>query len=461
MMCELGEGHLSQRLNIESRDEVGELARGMDEFAGAIQERMLSVIDRLSRGDLGLEIHARDERDEVAPVLDRIVKSLRALVDETRTVASAGRDGRLQVRANAGSLQGVYREIAAGINDALDAVIGPIDEASRVLDRVAARDLTARMTGEYRGDYDRIKRSLNVALENLEGTLNDVLATTTEVGRAADQMSAGSDDLARGSAEQASSLLQVSSSLARMANVAGQSADRARDAQALSASAAEATELGVVEMRRLSSAILAIKSSTDATARIVRTIDEIAFQTNLLALNAAVEAARAGDAGRGFAVVAEEVRALALRSAGAARNTADLIDASVAKAEEVVTINRAVLARLEEIAGSVKDMRGSMEEIVTAGEQQRGDAGQINTAMHRINELTQTTASSAVAGASTAEELTAQTRAMHDLVGGFRLRSSHTTATGQDHSDAAEASVWRPRGRPRQLGSRASAEPAR
>jgi methyl-accepting chemotaxis protein len=421
MMNELAEGHLSQRLNLDSRDEVGDLARGMNEFAAALQDRTLSVIDSLSRGDLDVTIEARDERDEMAPVLDRIVLSLRTMVNETQTLVTAGRDGRLQVRASTGQLQGAYREIVEGFNQTLDSVLLPIDEASRILDRVASRDLTVRMSGDYRGDYDRIKQSLNQALDNLAGALREVLATTEQVGVAADEVSRESDYLARGSGEQAASLTQLSTSLQRVTDAAVDSAARARDAHAIAASAGQATERGVDEMRRLSNAIDAIKASTDSTARIVRTIDEIAFQTNLLALNAAVEAARAGEAGRGFAVVAEEVRGLAQRSAEAARNTAELIESSVSKAEEGVSINQGVLSRLDEIARSVDGVREAMQHIVASGEQQRSEITQMNSAMGSINEVTQTTAASATESASTAEQLSDQMRHMRELVGGFSL----------------------------------------
>jgi methyl-accepting chemotaxis protein len=424
MMGQLGEGHLSERLDIETKDEVGDLARGMDEFAANLQMGILATIDQLSRGDLDVAINARDDGDEIAPALQRIVGSLHSLVNETRMLAVAGRDGSLRVRANVGQLEGAYRDIVEGINEALDAVLVPIDEASRVLDRVANRDLTIRMRGEYRGEYDRIKQSMNLALDNLENALSEVLGTTDQVGVAADGMSAESGQLARGSAEQASSLQDVALSVQRVAQVATQSADRAREANTISTGAGDATERGVEEMRQLSGAIDAIKQSTDSTARIVRTIDEIAFQTNLLALNAAVEAARAGDAGRGFAVVAEEVRALALRSAEAAKSTAQLIEASVQKAVEGVALNQGVLARLEEIATGVQRVRGVMQDIATAGEAQRGDVSQISAAMKRINDLTRTTAASAEQSAGTAERLTQQTRGMRALVGQFTLRET-------------------------------------
>jgi methyl-accepting chemotaxis protein len=143
-------------------------------------------------------------------------------------------------------------------------------------------------------------------------------------------------------------------------------------------------------MQRLSHAIDAIKQASSQTAKIVKTIDEIAFHTNLLALNAAVEAARAGDAGRGFAVVAEEVRNLAMRSAEAAKMTAQLINDAVDKADDGVTLNQEVLSHLEEIVQRVYQVNAVMGEIAMASEQPQG-VEQINLAREQLSPLTRMT----------------------------------------------------------------------
>jgi methyl-accepting chemotaxis protein len=174
-------------------------------------------------------------------------------------------------------------------------------------------------------------------------------------------------------------------------------------------------------MKRLADAIDRIKSSSDKTAKIVKTIDEIAFQTNLLALNAAVEAARAGDAGKGFAVVAEEVRSLAMRSAEAAKSTADLIEESVKNAEGGVAINQEVMKNLVEINDQVKKVSDVMAEIAASSEQQSRGVDQVNTAVEQVNQVTQQTASNAEESASAAEELASQAEDMRGVVSSFSL----------------------------------------
>ena len=178
-------------------------------------------------------------------------------------------------------------------------------------------------------------------------------------------------------------------------------------------------------MRRLSLAMDRIKVSSDQTAKIVKTIEEIAFQTNLLALNAAVEAARPGDAGKGFAVVAEEVRNLAMRSADAAQSTTELIQESVANADEGVTLNNEVMENLREISEQVGRVSEVMDEVAAAADQQNEGIEQVTRAVEQMNEVTQQTAASAEESSSASEELTSQAEEMRSLVAGYTL--SHGT----------------------------------
>jgi methyl-accepting chemotaxis protein len=162
------------------------------------------------------------------------------------------------------------------------------------------------------------------------------------------------------------------------------------------------------------------RGSTD-TARIVKTIEEIAFQTNLLALNAAVEAARAGDAGRGFAVVADEVRALAVRSAEASRSTAALIEQSLQNVERGVALNAQASSSFAEIASHVGRVSDVVGEISAAVDQQALGVTQINSAVDELNGATQQVAANAEESASTAEELSSQAEALRRIVGQFTL----------------------------------------
>ena len=180
----------------------------------------------------------------------------------------------------------------------------------------------------------------------------------------------------------------------------------------------------------MSKAIEKIKSSADATARIVKTIDAIAFQTNLLALNAAVEAARAGETGRGFAVVAEEVRNLARRSADAAHHTADMIEESVKNAEAGVEINREVMKDLEEINSQVNLVSSVMVEIASSSEQQQKSVENVMFAVNQLSRMTQQYVANSSQSAVAAESLSGQAEAMQDLVTTFQLSSNEIRKDG-------------------------------
>jgi methyl-accepting chemotaxis protein len=368
--------------------------------------------------------------------MQEMLTSLQGLVSETEKLTKAAVEGNLAIRGEAEKFEGGYRAIIRGFNETLDAVIGPIDEAAEVLKEVAERDLTARVKGNYKGDLAKIKDALNMAVNNLDVALAQVAGSAEQVAAAASQISSGSQTLSQGASQQAGSLEETSSSLQEMASISKQNATNAKEARQLTEKAELSTNQGMDNMKRLSLAIDKIKNSSDATAKIVKAINEIAFQTNLLALNAAVEAARAGDAGKGFAVVADEVRTLALRSADAARQTENLIEGSVKNAEAGVSINREVIHSLEEINAQVRRVSEVMAGIAAASSQQSQGVEQTTSAVEQMNLVTQQTAANAEESASTSQELSSQAEAMRNIVQGFKLSSS-TISVAQAPSEKA------------------------
>jgi methyl-accepting chemotaxis protein len=360
------------------------------------------------------------------------------LVADTESLVQNAVNGNLSARADASKHSGDFKKIVEGINSTLDAIVTPINEASEVLERVAAKDMTVRMQGDYKGDYARIKQSLNAAVDNLDQGLGQVSLGAEQVASASAQISSGSQSLAQGASEQASSLEEISSSLQEMASMTKQNASNAKEARGLSEGARSAADKGVESMRRLSEAIDKIKMSSDETAKIVKTIDEIAFQTNLLALNAAVEAARAGDAGRGFAVVAEEVRNLAMRSAEAAKNTANMIEESVKNAEDGVAINQEVLRNLDEINDQAQKVSEVIAEIAAASDQQTQGVDQINTAVTQMDQITQQNAANSEESASAAEEMSSQAQEMQAMVSSFKITNTGSGATPVVHQKRRE-----------------------
>jgi len=348
MIHEMSSGHLDTRLRLNRRDEIGVMAKTMDMFADDLQNAVVMAMKRISVGDLEMTIEPKDERDEVSDALRNTVKALRKLI---------------------------------------------IDDGGRVLHAAAGKDLTQRLEREYSGAFDKMKESINTVVNNLD--------------EANGRISASAQSLAEGSNEQASSLEEVSSSLEEMASMTKMNADNSDQAKILTAEARAAAKEGDASMKRMAEAIRHIKTSADNTAKIVKSIDSIAFQTNLLALNAAVEAARAGDAGKGFAVVAGEVRNLAMRSAEAAKNTAAMIEESVKNADDGVKITEEVAKSLGRIVDRIAKAGDIIIDIATAsGEQARG-IEQVNAAIAQMNHVTQ--------------NLSRQASELAEMAGAFKL----------------------------------------
>lgn len=257
-------------------------------------------------------------------------------------------------------------------------------------------------------------RGVNRALRLVAATLADASA---QVASAAGQVSSASQSLAQGASEQAASLEETSASLDEIRSMARRNSEGAVNAQALAQAARQSTAQGTQQMRQMVAAMDAIKASSDNIAKIIKTIDEIAFQTNILALNAAVEAARAGEAGAGFAVVAEEVRSLAQRAAESARETGAKIDDSIQKSAHGAVLSGQVAESLHQIEAQAAQVDGLVSDIATASKEQTQGLGQIGTAMGQMDMVTQSNAGNAEETASAAEELSAQAAAMQESVG--------------------------------------------
>ncbi len=267
----------------------------------------------------------------------------------------------------------------------------------------------------------------------LSAVAQSLKAGSEQVAAASAQVASGSQSMAEGASEQASSLEEISSSLEEMTSMTRQNADNSNQASQMATSAQQAATQGAEAMNRMGEAIDRIKTSSDETAKIVKTIDEIAFQTNLLALNAAVEAARAGEAGKGFAVVAEEVRNLAQRSAEAAKTTANLIEESQKNAEHGVGVSSEVGTILSQIGEQVSKVTTVISEVTAASTEQAQGIEQINKAVAQMDQVTQSNASSAEESASASEELSGQASEMqiivsdlNKLIGGIAEKSLET-----------------------------------
>jgi len=379
MLNEMSMGHLNTRMRLNRNDEIGLMAKTMDNFADDLQNNVVSAMKRISVGDLDMMIQPKDVHDEVSDALKNTVKTLRKLI---------------------------------------------IDDGGRVLNAAANKDLSQRLKREYSGAFDKMKSDINSLVENLGDAMGQVTEAVSQVTSASAQISQGAQSLAEGANEQASSIEEVSSSIEEMSSMTKQNAESSNQAKALAAEAHTAATEGDESMKRMAEAINQIKASADNTAKIVKSIDDIAFQTNLLALNAAVEAARAGEAGKGFAVVAEEVRNLAMRSAEAAKNTADMIEESVKNADQGVNITEEVAKSLGQIVDRTGKVGGLIADIAAASNEQATGIEQVNKAVAQMNQVTQQNAANSEESASAAEELSNQASELSNMVNAFTLDDS-------------------------------------
>ena len=289
--------------------------------------------------------------------------------------------------------------------------------------------LIITLTGFFYFNRRQIEAPLHRAIEGID-------EASTGTSEAAGSVANSSQAVADGASSQAASLEETSASLNEVASMTKRNAENADRAKQFAAKARVAAETGANDMQAMSTAMDAIKTSSSNIAKIIKTIDEIAFQTNLLALNAAVEAARAGEAGAGFAVVADEVRSLAQRSTHAARETAESIEDSIRKSEHGAQLNEKVATSLNEIVGKARQVDELIAEIAHASGEQDQGLGQILTAVNQMDQVTQSNAANSEESASAAQDLRTHSNAMHEA-----LVQLQNLVGGRDNLDSKPAAI--------------------
>jgi methyl-accepting chemotaxis protein len=346
------------------------------------------------------------------PRLAQTAQSLHASIEEYAKAGEKYRGGILAARS-------ADKEIGVAATDLLDAIAALSTQIDHEMDSTSAQAKTMMVAFAAIGIVVGMVLAVVITrgiTKPINRVIDGLMAGAEQVAAASGQVSSASQQMAEGASEQASSLEETSASLEEMTSMTTQNADNAKQASGLAGQVSGSADKSRDAMTRMSDAIQKIKGSSDETAKIIKTIDEIAFQTNLLALNAAVEAARAGEAGKGFAVVAEEVRNLAMRSAEAAKNTSELIEQSQSNAENGVSVSGEVEGILKEIVEGVGKVTHLIDEVSAASGEQAQGIEQVNTAVAQMDKVTQSNAANAEESASASEELSAQASELREVV---------------------------------------------
>jgi methyl-accepting chemotaxis protein len=375
--------------------------------------RLALAMRHIGSGQLDLAVPGCERQDEVGDMAMAVLSlrdgSLRARALEAAAVEQTAQAEGLRSR------QEVARQAAA------EQQAGVVSSLAGGLSRLAKGDLTWRIKTAFPPAYETLRVDFNGAIEQLEATLQVIVANTISLRNGSGEISHAADDLARRTEQQAASLEQTAAALDAITVTTRKTATSADAATSFtSGAAADATRSEAVA-RDAIGAMDAIEGSANQMSQIIGVIDEIAFQTNLLALNAGIEAARAGESGRGFAVVASEVRALAQRSAAAAKEIKALISASTGQVARGVALVKATVQSLEQIVTQVSRINGVIVEIAAAAHQQASGLAEVNTAINHMDQITQQNAAMVEQSTAASHTLTEESAALEQLTSRFQL----------------------------------------
>ncbi|CAK0751478.1 methyl-accepting chemotaxis protein [Gammaproteobacteria bacterium] len=436
------EGKLSTRADASKHQgDFRKIVQGVNDTLDAVIGPLnvaAKYVDDISKGNIPPKItdNYNGDFNTIKNNLNTCVDAVNALVADANLLSRAAVEGRLATRADAGKHQGDFRKIVQGVNDTLDAVIGPVNEVRRVMGALESGDLTQTIATPYQGDLEAFRQAVNNTVAKLSATIGQVVESADHLTNAVGQISSTAQSLSQGASEQAASVEQTTSSMEEMTASINQNTENAKVTDGMAGKAAQDAAEGGKAVKETVSAMKQIAGK-------IGIIDDIAYQTNLLALNAAIEAARAGEHGKGFTVVAAEVRKLAERSQVAAQEISGLASSSVQLAERAGHL-------LDEMVPSIRKTSDLVQEIASASAEQSQGVGQINGAMGQLNQATQQNASASEELAATAEELGGQADQLQQLMAFFRLESagrSQQVAATKSPAKSASKTAARPTSR--------------
>jgi len=390
--------------------------------------RIASATERLAAGDNRVDVDALKRKDE----LGAIVSSLTVFRDNQVRLAAMHQEQEAQQARDAASREQQEAARAKSEREQTEAVHG----VALGLDHLTKGDLTFRLHDPFAPEYEKLRTDFNGAIEALEETLSAIVSASSGMRSGAGEISQAADDLSRRTEQQAARLEETAAALDEITATVRKTADGANQArETVAAARGDAEQSGDI-VRRAVEAMSQIEKSSQQIHQIIGVIDEIAFQTNLLALNAGVEAARAGDAGKGFAVVASEVRALAQRSADAAKEIKSLISTSSQQVASGANLVGETGQALNRIVGKVSEINTLVVEIAASAQEQATGLNEVNTAVNQMDQITQQNAAMVEQSTAASHSLAQEAIDLNQRVGRFRVSGGMVQAAAPAHRQA-------------------------
>ena len=364
------------------------------------------------------------------------------LLENVGATVTKAKQGHLGDRINTNELEGLAKDLSGSINELLDSVQGAMNDVIRVTSGMAEGDLTQTIENDFEGELGQLTHAINSSISRLDGIVSVAIEAARVVDGAAREVSQGSHDLSDRVQQQAAALEETSATMDQMNSAIQNNTQNANQAADVAQNVQVQASQGSKVMQQTIEAMNQIQQSSHKIADIVTLIDGIAFQTNLLALNAAVEAARAGDHGRGFAVVAGEVRALAQKSAEAAKDIKKLIDESVTRIDQGTKLASESGEVLNGITASINDVTSMINNIAKASNEQATGIHQVHDAITSIDQVTQQNAALVEETSAASESMSEQARNLSQDMAFFTTTGN---VTGQRELKSLSAKVATPK----------------
>ncbi|MEQ7420134.1 methyl-accepting chemotaxis protein [Xanthomonas campestris pv. campestris] len=408
----------------------------------AVQTDLARIMGRYAIGDLSDDMSKLPgEKAVFTDTMAQVKTNLAAMNHEIKHLAQSAANGDFSARGDAERFQYDFRVMVDSLNTLMSTADGNLQSLSSLLQSIAAGDLTARMSGEFRGVFAQMRDDANATATQLAEIVGSIKTSAVSIKGAASEIAAGNQDLSQRTEQQAANLEETAASMEELTSTVKQNAEGARQANQLAIGAASVAVQGGEVVNKVVETMSGIEASSKKIADIISVIDGIAFQTNILALNAAVEAARAGEQGRGFAVVASEVRTLAQRSSGAAKEIKDLIDDSVQRVAEGSALVHTAGKTMGEVVASVQRVTDIMGEISAASQEQSAGIEQVNQTITQMDETTQQNAALVEEATAAARSLEEQAVQLTEAVAVFKTDAGYVAAPLQQASRPAVTSA--------------------